>query len=76
MERPSKRTSVTDPAWKEYDMLAEHCAKHGIAGPCWSRMPENISGRVVALIEEDPEAFCSRIREFAYGFCDTNGATA
>ena len=56
----------THPTWTEYENAAEWCAKRGIKGNCGDPLPELISSTCVSLINDDPEAFASRVNDFAY----------
>lgn len=53
-------------AWIEYDAAAEWCAKRNLKGVDGDPLPENLSGRTVKLIADDPEAFQERVRATAY----------
>ena len=65
----AKRFTVTgaDAAgWQEYDALAEHCAVRHLDGAIGTPLPANVSARVMAEINADPEAFAARVRGIAY----------
>jgi len=58
---------ITASAWAEYDSAANWCARRGIKGKQGDALPANLSSLVLEYINEDPEAFERRVREFAYG---------
>lgn len=62
----SLRGSEYDKAWDEYDSAAEYLAKRGRKGLAGEALPEGLSDRTARLIDEDPEAFARRVREYAY----------
>lgn len=57
---------ITAAAWQEYDSAAAWCAKRGLKGVEGDPLPEALSSRAQALIDEDPEAFEQRVRDTAY----------
>lgn len=56
----------TDNAWIEYDAAAEWCAKRGLKGKAGDPLPGLMSAEAVNLINDDPEAFETRVRDTAY----------
>lgn len=52
--------------WKEYDMLAKWCAKHGVTGGNGTVLPDYIGADTMDEINADIEAFERRVRESAY----------
>ena len=58
--------SATDPIWYAYDSCAEWCARRGLRGLIGDPLPNLLDSRVVALINEDPEAFRIRVAQCAY----------
>jgi hypothetical protein len=55
--------------WREYDAAAERCARRGIQGDAaaeWCAQRGDLDSRVIEAINEDPEAFATRVRETAY----------
>ena len=60
------RAYIHKNEWQEYDSAAEWCAKRGLKGTIGDALPNLMSGRTVDLINDDPEAFERRVREFAY----------
>jgi|ERR1700677_3135923 len=53
-------------AWNTYDSCAEWQAKRGFTGAIGDPLPELLSGCVLKLINDDPEAFQNRVRQCAY----------
>ena len=52
--------------WSEYESAAEWCANHGVKGRIGDPLPAMLSGRAILLINEDPESFEARVRDYAY----------
>jgi hypothetical protein len=52
--------------WKEYDMVADECARRGIKGECGDELPNLIGIDVYKAINADPGAFQERVRMSAY----------
>jgi hypothetical protein len=62
---PDKLLNMSD-AWKEYDFAAEDLAKKGLKGEIGDPLPEYMTLEAVKLINDDPEAFERRVKDFAY----------
>lgn len=56
----------TSDLWCVYDSCAEWCAKRGLKGEIGDPLPNLLPSEVHDLINEDPEAFASRVRQTAY----------
>jgi hypothetical protein len=52
--------------WQEYDRLAEWCAKNGSTGDVGTTLPANVGQDAMDEINNCPEAFVQRVRDFAY----------
>lgn len=53
-------------AWTEYDAVAERLAREGKTGSVGTELPALMNARTIEFINADPEAFESRVRQFAY----------
>lgn len=53
-------------SWCAYDRVAEDLARKGLTGKIGDPLPANLSGHVLNLINDDPEAFGRRVRQIAY----------
>ena len=65
-EMVAAKTTVTDPAWNEYDLVASEMARKGLKGVIGDPLPNLISATCEALIQADHEAFQERVRLSAY----------
>lgn len=61
-----ERNDPRNPAWLEYDACASDMARRGKTGAVGESLPANMSVDAVNLINDDPEAFERRVRDFAY----------
>jgi hypothetical protein len=61
--RPTPNDSA---AWTEYDHAAADLARRGLKGAIGDPLPNLMSARAVELINDDPEAFETRVRQYAY----------
>ena len=52
--------------WIVYDSCAAWCAKRGIRGKIGDPLPNLLSNDVLKLINDDLEAFETRVRQMAY----------
>lgn len=52
--------------WAEYDAVADWCASQGFTGGLGTALPDHVSVDVADLIDDDPHAFRTRVREHAY----------
>lgn len=55
-----------DPMWQEYDAAANWMAKHGYRGNPGDPLPVLLSIEVQQEINQHPDEFQERIRDFAY----------
>ena len=63
---PMSDVEAEKVAWRTYDFCADWCAARGLKGTIGDPLPNLLSGDVLKLINDDPEAFEQRVRQCAY----------